>query len=295
MPCGDEVWRLHNLKDPDCEHFQKFCDANGTMNGDGPRATRQGYYCVTPSGILLGSINNRDPGRIARLLRDSLAKWKELSKKERLLDYDPATVVPRINRSETKYPADGLVLRVNSRDLERTGLDQNDWRTHAWNFDYAWFTKDEMMTLLPRSFGKKTTWTLSDNMVRRLSRLHFVDNVRGQTTGFSLESIEKAEITAKVTKIRKSIVSFDMEGEVKQSQNGRGIELKILGKGEYNTKTQKFEKFEIVASGERWGRTDFNRREDDMERSPVGFLVHIASDNPTEKVAPAEFGSYGWR
>jgi hypothetical protein len=277
-------------------HFRKFCDEGGVLNGEGMETTtRQGTYCCTPSGLFLGSANHRDPSRIAQLLRDSLKKWKEIKKEDRLLDYDPAEKVKDINRSESKYPTDGMVLKVNSRDMERTGLRDSDWRTHAWNFDFCWFKKDELETMLPGKFEKKTEWDLPEALVRRTCRLHMVDNVRGQTNGFRDDAVKAASIKCKVDKLKKGVVYFDMEGEVELDDGRRGLDAKILGKGEYNTKEQKFTKFELVVVGERWGRTQYNAREDDTERAPIGYCFQIATDKPIDKIAPASFGEYGWR
>lgn len=294
VPCADEVWRLHNLDEPDCLHFRKFCDEGGTLNGEGDRTTRQGTYCCTPSGKFLGSVNSRDPKRMAEMLRGALAKWKEIPKKERLLDSDPKETLKQINRAETKYPEDGLVLKVNSRDMPRKGLDENDWRTNAWNFDFAWFNEDEVKTLLPKKFEKKHSWELPSNLVKRLARLHFVDNVRGQTPVYPADSVETAEITAVITKLRKGVVTFELTGNVKMAHDGRAMELKLLGECEWNTKKDKFDKFEIVAVGERTGRSQYNARQDDTGTAPIGFCLQIAGDKATDKVAPASFGEYGW-
>jgi len=297
VPCADEVWRLYNRPDPDCVHFRKFCDEGGMLNGEGMdnTTTRQGTYCCTPSGKFLGSINHRDPARIAQMLRESLKKWKELKKEDRLLDTDPKETLKQINRGENQYPADGMVLKVNSRDMEREGLRDSDWRTHAWNFDFAWFRKDEVASMLPDKFEKKTEWTLPDALVRRLCRLHLVDNVRGQTQGFNNDAVKAASIQCKVDKIKKGVVYFEMEGEVELDDGRRGLKAKILGEGEYVVKDQKFGKFELVVVGERWGRTQFNAREDDTGRAPIGYCLQIAGDKPVDKVAPASLGEYGWR
>jgi hypothetical protein len=69
----------------------------------------------------------------------------------------------------------------------------------------------------------------------------------------------------------------------------------MLGEARYNIKDEKYEKFELVVVGERWGRTRYNAREDDAARAPIGYVMQIAGDSPTDKVAPAEFGNYGWR
>ena len=297
MPCADEVWRLHNVDEPDCVHFRKFCDEGGPANGGRPgdRTTRQGTYCCTPSGMSLGHINHRDPNQIKQLLKDALKKWKEIKKKDRLLDYDPEDVTDQITRSENQYPEDGLVLKSYSRDLERKGLDESDWRTHAWNFDFVWFRRAEVEEMLPGRVDKKTEWDFPEHLTRRVYRIYFRDNVRGQTGPFPEESIEKATLKCKVKKLRKGIITYTLEGEVKMVDGERGVEGKILGEVEYNTKKKQFDKFELVMAGERWGRTQYNARQDDTDRAPVGYVMKIAEDKATEKVAPSQLGAYSWR
>jgi hypothetical protein len=85
VPAADEVYRMQNLKtgtDPECRLFQKFSEIGHYRR---PGSSRQGTYCVSPSGVLLGSINSNDPERIAELLEKSLTKWAMLKREERLL------------------------------------------------------------------------------------------------------------------------------------------------------------------------------------------------------------------
>lgn len=294
--CADEVWRLQNLKDPDCVLFRRWCDEGGQLNGDGEQTTRQGTYCATPSGVFLGSCNHRDPARVAEMLRGALKKWKEIDKKARLLDYDPATKLKDITRAEKNYPEGGMALKVHSRDLNREDLPRSDWRSYALNLDFAWFRKDEMLRLIPKDpFTKDTTWDLPEDLVRRTMRLHVRDNVRGQTNSYTDEQVEKAAIKAKVEKLRKGIVHFSMEGEVKLKAGQREIEAKIRGKAQWNTLKSKFDEFELVVAGTRQGRTQFNAREDDQGKAGIGWVFTLAGDKPVDKIAPAEFGQYGWR
>src|SRR5436190_6041428 len=83
VPAADEVYRMQNLRtgtDPECRLFQKFAELGHYRR---PGTSRQGTYCVSPSGILLGSINSNSPNRIAELLEQSLVKWGTLSREER--------------------------------------------------------------------------------------------------------------------------------------------------------------------------------------------------------------------
>ncbi|QDU86279.1 hypothetical protein Pla163_34300 [Planctomycetes bacterium Pla163] len=303
MPCADEVWRLQNLDEPDCLHFQSFCDSDGRLNHRDASATRQGTYCVTPSGILLGSANHRDPRRIAELLRTSLAKWNELDPAERLLETDPRETARSIRRAELNYPEDGLVLRVDSRDLPRTweGAEQpdpDDWRTHAWNFDYAWFRAAEVERLVPAELAIGASWDLPADLVQRLCRLHLTDNVRGQTDHYARDEVRTARITATVTQIEDGVAHLGLEGalHLEIADGSRGLRGTMLGTARLALDAPRtFEAFEAVVVADRWGATRFNQRHDDRDHAPVGFAIHLAGDGPTERIAPTAFWEYGWR
>ena len=119
VPAADEVYRMQNLKtgtDPECRLFQKFSEIGHYRF---PGSSRQGTYCVSPSGVLLGCINSNDPERIAELMEQSLIKWGTLGREERLLPTDPRKQLADIKRPERHYPEGGLVLHLTSRDLPR--------------------------------------------------------------------------------------------------------------------------------------------------------------------------------
>ncbi|MHC4839566.1 MAG: hypothetical protein ACYTDT_01215 [Planctomycetota bacterium] len=229
------------------------------------------------------------------MLQDSLKAWKEIKKEERLLDYDPADKNDEIKRSESSYPKDGLVLKSFCRDLERKGLDKNDWRTSAWNWDFVWFNKSEMENLIPAKLAKDTEWDMPAKLVRRVYRIYFRDNVRGQTNPFPDGAIETATLKAKVKKLRRKGIEIDLSGAVKIVDGERGVEGKLLGKIVYDPNKKKFTKFELVMAGERWGRTAYNARQDDTERAPVGYAMRMTGDDSIDRVAPSHFSAYGWK
>ena len=298
IPCVDEVWRLQNRQDPDCRHFQRYME-EGHMRG--VPNTKQGIYAATPSGMFLASTNTLDGAQMADMLRRALDRWKSISKKDRLLAEDPAQ--SRIERTESRCPKDGLVLKVHSRDLERDDL-PNDWTAVAWNLDFAWFRRDEMRSLLPKELtqGAKVDWP--EALVKRLARFHFLDNVRGQTDAYEEGNIVEAGLTTSVVKVARGVVSLRFAGATRASTTGRwpdtpdpntrGLGTKILGTAAYDPSKEKFTAFELVAAGTRWGMTRFNFRENDRKPGPIGFVLTLAGDKPQDRAAPAFFGQYHW-
>ncbi len=299
VPAADEVYRMQNLQtgtDPECRLFQKFAELGHYRR---PGATRQGTYCVSPSGVLLGSINSNDPNRILDLLEKSLAKWETLSREERLLPTDPREQLPAIKRPERFYPEDGLVLSVTSRDMPRDANQPKaenpraaraDWRETAWNQDFAWFTKAEARQFLPTVPKVGAKQELPAPVVNRITCAPLIDNVRGLTSPFDESQIKKARLTAEVTAIDGKMVSLRLEGETStavDSPREHSLDRRLLGTATFDLTKGRFVVLELVAVGVRAGRTQLNGRRGDTDPAPIGILFNLAGDGPCERIAPA--------
>ena len=294
VPAADEVYRMQNLQtgtDPECRLFQKFAELGHYRQ---PNATRQGTYCVSPSGVLLGSVNSNDPQRILGLLEKSLAKWETLSREERLLPTDPKKQLAAIKRPERYYPEDGLVLTVTSRDMPR-GADQPkagraDWRETAWNQDFAWFTKAEARQFLPAEPKAGARQDVPVPVINRIACAHLIDNVRGQTSPFDERQIKKARLTAEVTAVDGNAVSLRLEGETSTAVDGprkHSLVMRLLGAATFDLAKGRFVAFELVAVGVRTGSTRLNGRRGDTDPAPIGILFTLAGNGPCERIAPA--------
>ena len=292
VPAADEVYRLQNGSDPECRLFQKFAEQG--HYGGRPGTTRQGTYVTTASGAFLGSINSNDPKRIADLLRRGLAQWQALPREERMLPTNPQAQVAAIRRAERFYPQDGLVLYVTSRDLPREAPlalpPRSAWHEHAWNQDYAWFTKGEAKQFLPPRPQVGQKQELPVPVVHRIVCAHLVDNVRGQTTPFEEGHVKKARLTAEVMAVDGDTVSLRLDGETRtadEGQRGHGLDMRLLGKATYDLAKERFTAFEMVAVGSRWGGTQNNSRRADLDAAPIGHVFTLAGDGHCDRIAPA--------
>lgn len=314
IPVCDEVWRLHNLQELDCRYFQGFCE-EGHYGGPN-RQTRQGIYVHTPSGRFLGSVNTTDPRRMERMLDEALDRWKAMPKKDRYLDYDPATRREAIQRRERQYPADGLPLRVYTRDIDARGGPRkdvpDDWRGTAWNVDSLWYRKDEARALLPGRLAKGRSIEWPAALAQRMVRHNLVDNVRGQTNGYSAAQVRTARIRSEVVSVKKQLVTVRFEGETLAHTTSawpkdgatasvaggdafaRGVRTRLAGEAVYDKKAGAFTSFRLAAVGSRFGRTRYNFREEDVDERPIAFAIIFDPDDPGRRVAPAEMGAYGW-
>jgi hypothetical protein len=311
VPCADEVNRLQRGKDPECVLAQKVFEQGHYAGRTKPTDTRQGVYATSPSGVLLASINTNNPKAMAAMLGRALDKWNSMPEAERLLAGDPSAQSSKIDRPESRYPTDGLVLRVFSRDLPRE-TPGNDWRAEAWNQDYAWFRAAEARSLLPQDVKAGEQARVPEALIRRLAKFNFVDNVRGQTGAYSDNDVRAAVLECHVIRVAEGIASVQFSGATKTEREGVwaldglkdrqatakhkiGVELKLYGSAEFDIAREKFVAFELLALGTRFGATQYNGRHDDSDPAPIGFYLRLAGDTPAERVAPSFYWSYGWR
>jgi hypothetical protein len=310
VACADEVNRLQRGKDAECLLAQKVFEQGHYAGRTQPTNTRQGIYAAAPSGVMLASINSNDPKRVADMLQRALERWSSLPDAERLQAADGRIDAVRIERPETRYPTGGLVLRVFSRDLPREEAPP-DWRADAWNQDYAWFRREEARALLPATLREGERAVVSEALVRRLARLHFVDNVRGQTTPYRENDVVAAELAVDVVGMANGVASVRFRGATRAEREGvwsiegfkdlsapaqhrLGMELKLFGTAEFDTAKDAFVAFDLVALGTRHGATQYNGRHDDPGPAPIGFCLGLAGDTPAEHVAPAFHWEYRW-
>ena len=302
---ADEVGRLQRGQDAECRYFQQFAEKGHYAGRKTPSDTRQGIYAVTATGEFLGSINTREGRRVASMLREALARFAALSPAQRSGDKPPFEM-DGIVRFEQHYPADGLVLHAFTRDLPRDKTVRG-WRSKAWNQDYAWFRRAEMMGCMPEArVGAERE--MPKALLHRVVRCHLLDTVRGQTSPHREGDIERARLVLRVTAIEDGALVLRLEGEVKverrgdwavagfskpQSAQSLGYDARLLGSARFDTKAERCTSFRLLAVGMRWGGTEFNGRDDDLDPAPMGVAFTLAGAQ--ERTAPAHYWVYGWK
>ena len=271
-------------------------------NGHYQRAggTRQGIYVCTPSGVLLSSINSLNPDDVLDNIKLGLEKWKSLPQKDRQLPegFNPS---PR-HRWEKSYPSDGMVLKSVKVDLLSDPPLQSE-RGDRWNIDHVWFNNNETHLWLPENPQKGDLYTLPTILTDRLFCFHLVDNVRGQTLPFAPQEIKEANIDIEIKNRKGNIVELAIEGASEANAKGpwllgdndwtpnhelnHSINTSLLGSATYDLGSEKFTEFEMVAIGNRIGKTQNNGRKNSPEEGYVGFLFTLAGRKHSDKIAPA--------
>lgn len=284
-------------------------------------ASYQGVFVATPNGLLLAGSHEdmHDPRKVEKLMRRGLDKWGKLAPAERLMPQEVlARAVAELGEVErrSRYPQDGLVLRVICRDLPRSPKPSTSPSRNAYNQDYAWFRKGEARAFLPGQPITGARHEVPRDLVERLARFHFVDLVRGHTASFPQQAVEHAGLTAEVIEVKGNLVSLGYRGRTRTSEvhNGvhiegkwnakgpgipepqtRGVDAKLEGQAVYDLKAERFVSFDLLALSERWGGNAYNGRLDarDFGPAPMGIVLQLAGDSAAEHVPPMFFNSYG--
>jgi len=294
VAAADEVGRLQRGGDAECRFFQGFMEEGHYGGRTEPTGTRQGTYAVTPGGAFLASVNTRRAKDMTRMLERALAAWEAMEPAERLGD---APELDAAQRFERHYPEDGLVLRCVSRDLEvQEDLSPVDWRRSAWNQDFAWFREEEVQRMLPEP-KVGATRTLPDELARRLTQLHLLDNVRGQTPAYRSEHVQHAELVLEVTAIEDGALRLALRGRTRverpkgwqEAPEPQGLAFDLQGRA--LASEGRFEEFQLLAIGKRWGGTQYNARQGQTESK---LAIALVLDRAAPRVAPANHWRYGW-
>jgi hypothetical protein len=300
LPLAENCSPLQTQQDAKGEFFRLVAEQGHYAGRTVPSATRQGQYAFTPDGQLLASINTRDADKMLGMMQEALEKW-------RALQGQPSAAVEagayeRDPRYPDLYPADGLVLKQTLRDLPRPADHPiPQVRPQAVNFDYAWFAKAEARQFLPSRLETGQRAELPRAIVRRLARFHLLDSVRGETPAWREKSVVAARLYTEVTAVEGTRVHLHLEGQVLNQEEGtwavrpfrqkwegltRGYDCALHGELVYDTASERFEQFDLLAVGDRWGGTEHNNRQEDQLPAPMGTVFEIAGTTPADRTPP---------
>ncbi len=255
---------------------------------------------LSPSGRLLASGNALRPGEALALMDRGLNAWKVLPWAARELD--PRARGTQVARWEDSFPEAGLALRITLRELPANGDPSSDRRPPA-NRNHAWFSRDDARAFLPEQLAAGERGTLPHELFARLACLHLVDAVHGQGLPFAPEELEAGELSSKILENEAGRLRVSFDGFVRMVAKGpwllgandwvpnaeypRSIALKLAGTASYDTATERFTSFELIAVGHRRGRTQFNGRSGPDDAGEMGFVFELVREGPSSKVSPS--------
>ena len=261
-------------KDSEGELYRKIA-------GQGPRkdfsgGTTQGFYAASSSGELLFYNNNRNPDRVADLMKQALAKDSTASKKAAPIadDENPD------KRFNPKPPEGGLVLRVRAKVLGGYEEDAtSDRRTKIFQSslsrDNLWVTRAEHEALIGGEFPVK--------LAQRIARYHLVDNTRGEPPMWKPEEIQSIDIRVENGELRGSATLETADGK-------RAFKADLFGIVE--TKAGRVVRLDFVAKGLFRGHGSYTKNPPPGD-FPLGISFSLADGDDVADAIPPQ-GSRGW-
>jgi hypothetical protein len=308
IPVAENCSYLQQQRDAKGEFFRLVAEQGHYAGRTQPSATRQGIYACTAEGHLLASINTREAEPMLGMLQAALDRWRE--RRADTLGPEPPASYELDPRYRREYPSDGLVLKVYARDLPRAVETRPaDSRRDAINYDHAWFTKEEVTSLVPLDARVGVQCPVPAAIVRRLARFHLLDNVRGETPMWRAEEVQRAEMRLTVTAARSDSLKLRLHGVVcsvargtwavrpfreRLSSTERGFDCRLVGFLDWDRSRARFVRFDLLAVGTRWGGSEHNVRWDDLDPAPMGIAFELAKDRPWDRIPPQGSSADYW-
>jgi len=258
--------------------FQKFMrTVPAGVIPSGP--TVQGVYCMTPDGdFLSGYFAWAFKDKALGVIRNGWNRFEQLARQK---NWRPKPV-PRdtIDFALGKPTSPGgLKLQATVRDLPR-GKDRqpgnNEFQKCAHNINWVDFTPEEARSFLTDRLEPSE---LPASILQRFSHT-LKDCVRGQCSDWDKKKSRRAgDLYTQLVKQDARSVTLRLTGHADLSQPGRAYLAQLHGQVVYDKRAKRFTSFQLVASGQRRGQSQFNFRKDDPGPAPMGvsYRLHVPS------------------
>jgi hypothetical protein len=303
VPVACDDWYQRRRRDAEGEFFMNVAN-QGPRKGEGG-ATRQGIYILTASGKLLAYKNvGQNPPAMQELLREGLAKWKQLPESERTVG---AVKVPPHGKVDANYdrqpPAGGLIVKVYARALDHakqnavtpvsfTDAECTVGRGDEASRDHLWLTEPEWRSLIPEQPQPGARFPLPAKIAERILRFHLADNTRGEPPFWRRSDIRASDLNLIVQGATPSEIQLRLEGsarlatEADPEKASRGYEPTLKGYIKYDRKQHRLTQVDVVAVGDHWGSGTHTRRAR-PGRTPLGVAFELTSGaSPQDRIAP---------
>jgi len=245
--------------------------------------TKQGIYFMGPNAEYLEAKFGTAPAAniLARMKR-ALVKWDTL-KAEKGYKNMPIPEIPQQVPPEVKGKA--MILRASLRDLpatqtdvrgnrfEQVGGTDTGWTGFlkwAWNQNWVGFD-------MPRNWvALSGDWEpVPRNSVFAVAKNVLVDNVRGQGGPWPDNAVKKSEINMRVIAKSAGSTTIEYKGLAEMTSGNTSYNCTIYGEARWNPQTGAFSSFDLVATGIRRGKWQYNQRENDLGPAAMGISLSL--------------------
>lgn len=251
--------------------------------------SRQGIYCLSAGGRMLAYERNLSPRMDApALLRQGLEAFARLPALERLPG--AVAVADRVAdpRADAAPPPGGLILRVYTRRLQRSGGDLQPSTTPLVNhgllfaaepqIDHMWLSRDECAALIPRPLRAGAHVPMPAAVAQRLCRYHLADTTWEGSEDWKPEEILSQQFTLTVDRVLGSEARIDVRGHAVMARGRlRRLDARLEGHLLFDARRRSIRRFDMVASG---------TLESDQGSTPLGFAFERADGSQVADRVP---------
>ena len=239
-------------------------------------STVQGVYCMTPDGDFLSgefACSKNDSAR--RVIEEGWRKFQALAER-RGYAQKPVPTNRLGHQQGEPAPPGGLKLEVAVRDLP--GKDgrtpgNSEWQKKAFNLNWLDLSADEAAQFVTT---KREKVPLPDALVQKLALKALKDTARGQSD-WPRNGFRGGAMFTECVASRGGKLALRITGNVRLEGKSNHYAPAILGQAIYDSKTKAFDRFELVAAGERQGGTSANFRHDDATAGLLGVAIVMAN------------------
>ena len=171
-------------------------------------------------------------------------------------------------------PSGGVKLEVVARDLPRGEVKRPGRREHekcAHNVSWLILNATEARQLVT---ARPTRQQVPSSVLAKMSKL-LKDCVRGQCSDWPRGGLRNGKLFVQRIKSTDNVWTMRISGFAILSTSSRYYAPQLHGECAYDVKKKRFTHFELMAAGQRKGRTQFNFRQNDLGPAPLGIAFRL--------------------
>ena len=259
---------LKNPPRPESTRFFKTYVRNAPKMWSANTTTHQGIYCMTAAGGYLSGVPGLGRhGPAKKLISEA---WSKYSAKGPEMKPVPTEAIPLWGGDEPT--PGGLKLRVAYRDLPR-GEKRRPSSAHFLNpYNLGWYDFNAEEAGAFRTTSKEPV-KLPDSVFTKFATITLKDAVRGQCGRFKPQDLKAGSLSTQLISKTDSRSTFRLTGTAKLKDRERSVDMTLHGLAIFDG--GKFVSFDLIAAGQRAGKSGANGRKNDLGPAPLGIAFEL--------------------
>jgi hypothetical protein len=284
--------------------------ANGKFVASLGEHEANSFHAATADGKLLGYFRLNGVNGDGSDLEAALQKWKALpaeQRKPKPLKLGEARTLP------IAPPANGLVLRVYTRNLKRDAKgqmaritpkdveDRKAFPQEEWMWgdaiytepmpDVLWLTEAEWKSLLPASPKQGMSYPVPAPIRMRIFRFYLINSTFGLAPAWKLGEVRSGKLTLTVEETS-PVLRLRLDGAAVLAEDANldkaehGFDGKLAGYLVYDPQKKAVTRFDMVAVGDSWGGDWEGGRFSRPGRTPLGIAFELTRGKSAADLIP---------